>query len=49
MGQDQVREELVEGKAKVTLTTEELAQIDQLYLEISPKQEETPAPYLVKL
>ncbi|XP_073997204.1 cell cycle associated protein caprin family member isoform X2 [Rhodnius prolixus] len=40
MGQDAVREDLLNGKAKVTLTAEELQAIDDLYVELTPKRDE---------
>ncbi|KAK9509685.1 hypothetical protein O3M35_006946 [Rhynocoris fuscipes] len=40
MGQDAVRDDLLSGKAKVTLTPEELQAIDDLYVELTPKRDE---------
>uniref|UniRef100_A0A069DV10 Caprin-1 dimerization domain-containing protein n=1 Tax=Panstrongylus megistus TaxID=65343 RepID=A0A069DV10_9HEMI len=40
MGQDAVRDDLLSGKAKVTLTAEELQAIDDLYVELTPKRDE---------
>lgn len=40
MGQTTVRDELLSGKSKVTVTETELQSIDELYEELTPKKEE---------
>lgn len=40
MGQENVREDFLQGKAKVILTAEELQHIDDLYIELTLKREE---------
>ncbi|CAH1400611.1 unnamed protein product [Nezara viridula] len=40
MGQDPIREDFLHGKAKVTVTSEELQQIDELFIELTPKRDE---------
>lgn len=40
MGQETVRDDFLQGKTKIVLTPEELQQIDDLYIELTPKREE---------
>lgn len=40
MGQDNVRDDFLQGKAKVIVTAEELQHIDDFYIELTPKREE---------
>jgi len=48
MGQENIREDFLQGKAKVTLTADELKQIDELFVELTPKHDDVdnPKPYL---